>query len=71
MRAGRVSGLIDRLVLGLPPSDRLVARMQALRSEGWTASEIGAELGMSADAVYQRLCRAKKPAPHSTGETAK
>lgn len=54
------SQLIDRLVLGLPPSQELLRRMKAMLADGLTCREIGEKFGMSMDAVQHRLWRARR-----------
>lgn len=60
MRRESDTALIDRLVLGLPPSPALTRRMQTLCDQGLTHREIGEVYGLSMGAVAVRLSRARK-----------
>lgn len=60
------SALIDRLVLGLPPSRQLTARILELREAGWTTQEIADLYGLRRETVKQRVVRARRQARHTT-----
>ncbi len=54
------SQLIDRLVLGRPPSKEITRRSLELHADGWTHEEIGRLYGFSKDAIANRLSRARR-----------
>lgn len=54
------SFLIDRLIRGGLPSEVLTRRAMYLFESGWNCREISEELGLSVNAIQQRISRARR-----------
>jgi RNA polymerase sigma-70 factor, ECF subfamily len=59
--------LLDRVLLELEPEDRALLLLAEL--EGWSASEVGEELGLSAGAVRTRLSRLRSRLRQALGDS--